>query len=1628
MSYSVRRATLVLTVAALITGVSLVHHVYGQAKGKAGRVRPVRPPVGGPGVPGMPGGPVAPVKPSYDLGSLTLPKDEDLKERIESAMDRIKEKDWARACKTLQELVGREKDVWVPLNRTDPSGRTFEIYSSVKKEAMRLIGQLPKPGRDYYEEEYGRPSAAPMVKQARTNNDLNQMGLALGLYYYTEAGAEAANWLGTYMLDRAQFQGARNYFMQLIQRAGVQAVKDRTLVKAAYAFHLAGDEAAKKIAFKDLERRGIEIRLRDDSKSIADLQDSINRMVANVSMQSASDSPMYRGRPGRNAMLPGGAAFLEAVWRQKMYRSDATSSQLKTAETALETRNLPILSTFFPVTATVTKGEKKTPLLIYRSYWGIHAIDMKTGTLAWDSPSDWSLDRVLGATGKERIPEKVSAYSTWLGHFLQSTVRPQILLENSVLGALSADSKMVYAVEDLALPPPQHMAFGPGGGMGFPGGGMVMNLGKDVSAAVEHNKLQAFELGTGGKLKWELGGTGEYKGPLADTFFLGSPLPVNNRLYVLTEKKQDLQLVTIEPETGKVLSAQSLAQTKDIKLSQDPIRRTQATHLSYGEGILVVPTNAGAVFGIDLLSNSLVWAYPYRETDSGAAKPTGGPGPGMAFGGRIPPGWVVRPDGSIGPATPTEVHWQVTAPVVQDGKVVFTAPDAKGIHCVNLRDGTRLWSQPRRDEDLFLGGVFNGKVIIVGRSRTRALSLSRGDVLWELETGMPSGQGTAGAPIAGNDLIYYLPIRKAVNTQKPEICAINVDRGMIDAHTQSRKLEVPGNLIFYEGTVLSQTHTDVVAYPQLEVKLAEMDRLVKANPNDPVALTDRGDFRLDKGDRSGAIADFRKALKNNPPEATLVKARTKLYEAFTEHFQHDFVKAEEFLKEYEDMCQIDLTGKVGAERTALVSEARRRRANFLCLVGKGREKQNRLVEAFEKYLELGTESRKDELIQVVDEPSVKAAPDVWSQGRIASMVANAPPGNQKKALEDLINERWNKLKESQPQPLPELRKFVSLFGSLFGVGKEARLALAERLMEDTDVNSLLEAEQQLSLLRGEQEMPQIAARAIEALARLNTRKGLLEDAAYYYRQLGEKYPKVIVDGKKGEEYLDDLATDKRFLPYLDLPGRFTIRGKVELRREADRNNHPYNTPTYQFAHQGEPLPFFTRNKLGLLMNWNHQLKLHDSVTGEDRWSLPLTQTQFQQIASGNTQPHRVKFGFQSLGHLVVLQLGHMVFGIDPLNKGRVLWERNLSSLPGAGAAPPNFTTLNVDARDGSVMVLYSDGWMQRLGEAGPLHGGVICLQMRDALTAIDPVTGRTLWTRTDVNSRSHVFGDDQHIYVVGMGANGVGATGSRVFRAYDGVNVRVPEFSGHYDQRIRMLGRNILASTTDTRTHAVTLRIYDVLQGKDLWKQTFAPGSIVLQSEDPRLAGVAEPNGTVRVIDLNTQKEVFTAPLADAKHLAGAQSVALISDPDYFFVAVNGPPDPNLVPWAGGVQSNLMPNAGLRSVPVNGMVYCFERKTGKINWYNPVQNQHMVLSMFDELPAVIFTSRYQLWIGNPPARSSVNKSQARVMAKHNGKLWYDEENVPFNMYFHALNMDHRTGKMELVGGNLKVTMWAEPLR
>jgi outer membrane protein assembly factor BamB len=1533
------------------------------------------------------------------------------KNKINAARDYIKDGNWETATEILQSLLQLREDVMVPKADDTDDAKEGSGMVSVKDEANRLLANLPPNGKEFYQLKFG-PTATELLKRAKATNDVALLSQVVAHFLHTDAGFEATNLLASYNLDRGNYTSASLRFDRLLSNQSADRLPAMTLFRAAYAFHQAGDKDKENQVWKMLASRYRELTIGNETKTISELQDYVSKLARDGVEGSRSDWLMFAGGENRNQQGEGGPAFMVPTWKKKTINETLLETWLRHAEEWSKGKQ-PILPAFFPVAATITRGDKKVPLLVYRSYLGLHAVNVKTGEVEWASPSNWSVERML----QDSRNQKNQALTTWMQFYGGGqNLRPSIPFENSTIGALSTDNTLVYAVEDLAVPPP------PNPNMNFnPGYNPYGAYSAIVNQAIQHSRLQAFDLATG-KLKWELGGVSASNGGkedrkkdkdnavLDDSYFLGPPLPIGGKLYVLTEKQQELRLVCIDPAgNGKVVSVQPLATTRD-KMQQDVGRRTQAAHLSYSEGVLVCPTNAGAVLGVDLLSNSLLWAYPYREKSDVADW-----NPGMGKGG-LPggPGVIIGPDGR--PYNPGSMasQWKISAPIIVDGKVVFTAPDARAVHCINLRDGTRLWTQPRNENDLYVAGVFKGKVLIVGKESVRAVTLTKGEPAWSapVKTGLPSGQGVA------SDDVYYLPLKEAAQTKEPEICAIDVERGQVIAHTKSRKKEVPGNLLFYEGDVLSQTVDAVEAFPQLKIRLAEIDEEISKDPNNPIGLTKRAELRLDKGDLAGAVSDLHVALKNNPDKPTRSRARAQLYDAMTEYFQRDFDKAEEtgYLEEYEGLCKIDADDVPESERAGVREEERKRRANFLCLVAKGKESQGKLVDAFERYQEFGALAGKQELLSVIDEPSVKAAPDVWSQGRIAAMVAKAT-AEQREPLEKRIAAKWDKLKDTTD--LDELRNFVSVFGSLFTVGREARLQLANRLMTDTDPASLLDAERHLSLLRNQKQDPELAARAVEALARLNTRKGLLEDAAYYYRVLGKDFATVTVrDGKTGSDLFNDLATDKRLLAYLDEPMRMGATGKIKVVQEA--GNFPMQQQVYNYEHAGEPLPFFQKHRLALNFNFN-KVSLFDKTTGEEKWGTNVKPTMAQQLAYGNGQPNAVKFKYQTLGHLVVMPIGHLVYGLDPVNK-KVLWERNLHASLGSNSTQvPVFTgQLVVDPRDGTIQVAYQDGWVQRFGQVGTLEGAAICLQTRDALVAIDPVTGRTLWTRTDVTSRQHVFNDEQNVYVVDVGGDGQTAASTRVLRAYDGVTVHAPDFAQVYQKRVRTIGRTILLQETDAKKGTLALRLYDIVSGKDLWKQDFPASSTVLHSEDRNLAGVIEPDGSLKVIDLKARKEILGSKV-DPKHLKDAQAVHLLSDGKYLFVAINGPVDANTMPW-GGVQPNLMPGVGMRSLPVNGEVYAFEIATGKTKWHNTVTNQMIVLEHFQDMPMVLFTARYnKMMVIGGGGRNVQNVVAAASIEKRTGKWLYNNESLPQQQNFHALELNPKNGRIDLISWQFKLS-------
>ena len=61
-----------------------------------------------------------------------------------------------------------------------------------------------------------------------------------------------------------------------------------------------------------------------------------------------------------------------------------------------------------------------------------------------------------------------------------------------------------------------------------------------------------------------------------------------------------------------------------------------------------------------------------------------------------------------------------------------------------------------------------------------------------------------------------------------------------------------------------------------------MDRLLAANPKDPIGLLTRGELLLDEGKLKQAVADFKESERNNLPPEKRPLLREKLYLAYTD--------------------------------------------------------------------------------------------------------------------------------------------------------------------------------------------------------------------------------------------------------------------------------------------------------------------------------------------------------------------------------------------------------------------------------------------------------------------------------------------------------------------------------------------------------------------------------------------------------------------------------------------------------------------------------------------------------------------------------------------------------------------------
>jgi hypothetical protein len=526
------------------------------------------------------------------------------------------------------------------------------------------------------------------------------------------------------------------------------------------------------------------------------------RSVLVVFFVSLLIPPVQSGQP--EIRIPN---LQKAIWQRPLCLDKDLDEDNERAAKAIVDRALEafreesLIPGFFPMVA----GR----WLIYRTYSDVRAVYLtnekdKQGKLIVGAGDIWFKGTPLdgGLANILSHKELRVTMEDWLHKtFANKPKSTTFLVENSLQGVLTTGHGAVYAVDDLAVPAPPAI---------FPRMWQQGQIPVKVMQYVSGNSLQAFALASG-KFRWRLGSDLEndkHEDGFINSHFLGAPLPIGDRLYVLNENcngnkgekgdkgEGELRLVCIDSKerSGRrgevgyyrpklVPPILSLGKVPEhLRITHNPTRRISSVELVHHDGILICPTNAGKIIGVDIQKMAVRWSHTYKKEEK--KKPAKDEIPD--FDSRI--------------SIKFNREWRLPGTFLHKDCLVFAAPDEGSVHCIRIKDGKPVWKSPPKD-GLYVAGVFGDNVVVVGPKTCWALGADDGKEKWTLGTSAPSGRGTS----LGN--IYYLPIRR------PGITLIDIAKGKILETVDAAAGDLPGNLLIHQDILISQSATHIAAYP-----------------------------------------------------------------------------------------------------------------------------------------------------------------------------------------------------------------------------------------------------------------------------------------------------------------------------------------------------------------------------------------------------------------------------------------------------------------------------------------------------------------------------------------------------------------------------------------------------------------------------------------------------------------------------------------------------------------------------------------------------------------------------------------------------------------------------------------------
>jgi outer membrane protein assembly factor BamB len=472
--------------------------------------------------------------------------------------------------------------------------------------------------------------------------------------------------------------------------------------------------------------------------------------------------------------------------------------------------------------------------------------------------------------------------------------------------------------------------------------------------------------------------------------------------------------------------------------------------------------------------------------------------------------------------------------------------------------------------------------------------------------------------------------------------------------------------------------------------------------------------------------------------------------------------------------------------------------------------------------------------------------------------------------------------------------------------------------------------------------------------------GRTHDAAAAYRRLRDEFAEqVCLEGKTGKRLVDELPADS--------PLRRELAGEGSVWPTGELNTETLAGPPTSRSLWPVPL----EGKAA----WVKKTALHFNPTANkllarDSFGQPLWELQLETPTAGVS--HTVSLAMAS-GHLLFVQTGDEVLAIDVLLPSRpaILWRRPLAEGPlgrGQTAGLPAGMGWN------EVLVAQLGGAPESSsGRIGFVTSRCACLQHEETLTALDPLTGRLLWSRRGMPSGNVLFGDDEAIVVSASGADK-----ATLLRAADG----------------EIIGRPTLTPSSILGAVGSRVVIWESRDGKQVLRLEEARGEVVqrlgefptgskVALVDDESAAVLKPDGELTILRLaDGQVEMPATKLKPP--LDKLERLRVERSGDTYFVAISRPEEDRERAWSFGPTRLHLPGDDATRPTVNGVLYALSR-TGEQLWKdgpNRVEGLSWALDQPSDLPVLVFLSDERLRGGGQIRIKLVDRRTGRTLYDH----------------------------------------------